>query len=261
MFKQFALSALILAFAASLTQAKVQTKEIEYKDGDVELQGFLAWDDAQQGKRPGVLVVHEWWGHDDYARSRAKQLAELGYVAFALDMYGEGKLTEHPKQAGEWAGQIRANTAAWQKRALAGLEILKQQPQVDPEKLAAIGYCFGGSTALQLAFAGADLDAVVSFHGALPVPTPEQAEAAKASILVCHGAEDGFIPEETAQKFRAALDKAGADYQMVYYAGAKHSFTVPHANERGIDGIAYNRAADQRSWAQMQQLFDEVFSR
>jgi dienelactone hydrolase len=240
--------------------AEVQTKSIEYRDGGVSLQGFLAWDATSDQRRPGVLVVHEWWGLNDYARGRATQLAELGYVAFALDMYGKGKVTEHPKQAGQWATTIRKNADAWRARARAGLKILKQQDQVDPNRLAAIGYCFGGSTVLQLAFGGDDLRGVVSFHGSLPVPTADEAARTKSRLLVCHGAADRFIPAEQIGKFQQALDEGGVDWQMVYYAGAKHSFTNPGADAKNIDGIGYNKKADQRSWGHMQAFFDEIFA-
>lgn len=248
---------LVLA-TCSAADAAVKTKSVDYEHDGVKLRGHFAWDDAVSGKRPGILVVHEWWGLNDYARRRAEQLAELGYVAFALDMYGEGKVTEHPTQAREWATQIRSSTDSWQKRALAGLEILKQNELVDTERLAAIGYCFGGSTVLQLAFSGADVDAVVSFHGALPNVSVEQAKKSKASILICHGAEDPFIPEEQAAKFRQVLGEADLDWQMIYYGNARHSFTSREADERGIDGMKYNKKADERSWASMQRLFEEV---
>jgi dienelactone hydrolase len=252
------LVALVVLLAAAVSaQAAVQTKKITYKDGTAECHGFLAWDDAVKGPRPGVLVVHEWWGLDDYARKRAEQLAQLGYVAFAADMYGEGKTVNHPKEAGEMAGKVRANVDSWRKRALAALDTLKAQPQCDKTKLAAIGYCFGGSTALQLAFAGADLKAVVSFHGALPTPTEAEVKQAKAAILVCHGADDTFIPEEVIKAFRSALDKGGAKYEFVAYPGAKHSFTVPDADKRGMEGLKYDKAADEDSWKRMQKLFAE----
>src|SRR5262245_12797102 len=159
--------------------AALQTKKIAYKHGDLECQGYLAWDDAVKGPRPGVLVLHEWWGLNDYARGRAEQLAKLGYVAFAADMYGGGKVTDHPKEAGAMAAQVRANVQDWRKRAATALEVLTAQPQCDRTKLAAIGYCFGGSTALQLAYAGADLKAVVTFHAALPGATAAEAKQIK----------------------------------------------------------------------------------
>src|SRR2546427_4778563 len=201
-------------------QADMQTKKIAYKHGDLECQGYLAWDDAVPGPRPGVLVVHEWWGLNDYARGRAEQLAKLGYVAFAADMYGEGKVTEHPKEAGEMAAKVRANVQDWRKRAVTALDVLKAQPQCDKTKLAAIGYCFGGSTALQLAYSGADLKAVVTFHAALPTPTEADAKRIKATILVCHGGDDSFIPAQAIHAFRAALGKRGAKYEVAGYPGA-----------------------------------------
>jgi dienelactone hydrolase len=247
---------LVLAVPAS---AAVQTKEVTYSHEGVNFKGHLAWDDAAQGKRPGVLVVHEWWGLNDYARQRAEKLAALGYVAFACDMYGEGKVTTHPQEAGQFAGEVRKNVKTWQGRAQAALKVLQENEHVDPQKIAAIGYCFGGSTALELAYTGADLAAVVTFHAALPVPESEQARAIKSKVLVCHGARDNFIPEETIHKFRQALEDAKVDYEMVYYGGAVHSFTVPEADKVGNAGMAYNREADHRSWASMLRLFDEVF--
>lgn len=243
----------------ALAQAAVITKDVTYQHDGMTFKGFLAWDDKIQGKRPGVLVVHEFWGLNDYAKKRAQQLAELGYVAFACDMYGEGKVTEHPKEAAKMAGEVRKDVKAWRGRALAALKILQEHELVDKSKLASIGYCFGGSTSLQLAYAGADIAAVVSFHGALPEIDADQAKNIKAKILICHGSLDSFIPEEAIKKTRSALDEAKADYQMTYYAGAYHSFTVPGADEKGLKGIAYNESADRRSWAQMRMLFREVF--
>ena len=240
-------------------QADVQTKKIAYKHGDLECQGYLAWDDAVPGPRPGVLVVHEWWGLNDYARGRAEQLAKLGYVAFAADMYGEGKVTDHPKVAGEMAAKVRANIQDWRKRAATALDVLTAQPQCDKTKLAAIGYCFGGSTALQLAYSGANLKAVVTFHAALPAPTPEEAKQIKAAILVCHGADDKFIPDQAIKSFRDALDKAGVKYEFVSYPDTVHSFTVPDADKHHIAGMKYNKSADEDSWKRLVALLaDEL---
>jgi dienelactone hydrolase len=250
----------LLLFSAP-AGAAVQTKKVTYKHNGLECQGYLAWDDAVKGPRPGVLVVHEWWGLNDYARKRAEQLAELGYIAFAADMYGEGKTTAHPKEAGEMAGKVRANVADWRQRAAAALDVLKSQPQCDKTKLAAIGYCFGGSTALQMAFAGADLTAVVSFHGALPTPTPAEAKQVKAAILVCHGAADTFIPDKAIKDFRDALDKAGVKYEFVAYPGVVHSFTVPDADKHGIAGMKYDPKADHDSWERMKKLFAQQFGK
>ena len=250
---------LLVVCNAVVARAEVKTKGITYEYGGVTFKGHLAWDDAVKDKRPGILVVHEWWGLNDYARKRAEQLADLGYVAFACDMYGDGKSTEHPKEAGEFAGAVRKDVQVWRGRAETALKMLKEQAQVDPNKLAAIGYCFGGSTALQLAYTGADLKAVVTVHAGLVVPDAEQAKAVKAKVLVCHGAADKFIPEETAGKFRAALEEAKVDYEFIYFGGAKHSFTVKGIDDKHVEGLAYNAEADRRSWQYMKLLFDEAF--
>jgi len=248
---------LVMALAATASAA-VQTKEIEYEADGAKLKGVLAYDDAAKAKQPGVLVFHEWWGLNDYAKMRAKQLAELGYVAFAADMYGSGKVTEHPEDARKMSTEVRMNQAAWLGRAQAALKTLQAQEQVDPDRIAAIGYCFGGSTALQLAYVGAPLKAVATFHAALPVPTPEQAKTIKPRILICHGADDPFIPQETIDKFKAALDSAKVNYQFTSYPGVVHSFTVQGADKVGMKGMAYNKAADEQSWAAMQGLFRDT---
>jgi dienelactone hydrolase len=240
-------------------EAAVKTETVTYKVGDKTFKGYMAWDDAAQGKRPGVLVFHEWWGLNDYAKKRAEQLAGMGYVAFAVDMYGEGKITEHPDEAKTFATAVRKDTKEWEARAAAALKILREDEKVDGKKLAAMGYCFGGSTALQLAYSGADFAAAVSFHGALIVPTDEQTKAVKAKILICHGAADPFIPDEMAQKTRAALEKGNVDYAMIYYGGAQHSFTNPGADHKEMKGMRYNANADHRSWAAMSGMFRDVF--
>ncbi len=244
-----------LATAAS---AEVRFRNVDYQQDGVSFQGYLAWDDSVEGKRPGVLVVHEWWGLNDYVRERARQLAEMGYVAFAVDMYGSEKVTTHPAQAQEWMTQIVSNVAAWQARALKGLEVLRADEHVDASRIAAIGYCFGGATVMQLAYAGADINGVVSFHGSLP-PAPDEALGRiKTHILVAHGSQDAFVPAERIAKFQSQLDKAGADWQMTIYSGTRHGFTNPGADAYGIDNLRYNASADRRSWAAMQRFFDEV---
>jgi len=250
-----------LLLAAGTAAAAVKSKEIDYEHDGTKFRGFLAYDDAAKEKRPGVLVVHEFWGLDEYAKKRASMLAELGYVAFCPDMYGEGKVVDHPKEAGKMAQTVRMNIKTWQGRATAGLKVLQSQENVDGDKLAAIGYCFGGSTALQLAYTGAPLKAVVTFHAALPTPTEEHAKAIKARVLVCHGADDAFISSEAIDMFKAALDKAGVKYQFESFPGAVHSFTVKDADKREIKGMGYNEAADKKSWQQMQDLFKEVFAK
>lgn len=244
---------------ASGVVAEVRTRVIDYTHGDTKLQGFLAWDDAAPGKRPGVLVIHEWWGLNDYARQRAVQLAEQGYAAFALDMYGEGKVTTHPEQAGAWMKEINENLAQWVERADAGLAVLKEQPVVDTRKLAAIGYCFGGATVMQMAYAGIDLDAVASFHGSLPTPAQDVKTGIKPRILVAHGNADPFVPEDKVVAFRHALEAAGADWTMIEFGGVKHSFTNPTAGNYGIEALAYDAQADKQSWQMLLWLLQDTF--
>lgn len=260
MVKRLSILALLVVFGdVSVVKAEVKTREFAYTYEGVTFKGMFAWDDAVSGKRPGVLVVHEWWGLNDHARAQAKKLAGLGYVAFACDMYGDGKVTEHPQEAGQMAGEVRKNIRVWQGRAQAALRVLHDHEMVDSGRLAAIGYCFGGATALQLAYSGADLRAIATFHAALPTPDAEQAKAIKAKILINQGALDTFVPEEACQKLRSALDQAKVDYEFIYLGGAVHSFTAPDADKVGMKGMAYNAAADHRSWQAMKDLFREAF--
>ena len=239
--------------------AEIRSQDIEYEQGGTKLQGHLVYDDQFSEPRPGVLVVHEWWGINDYARMRANMLAKLGYVAFALDMYGDGKSTQERKQAQHWSGQFRGS-AMMRARAMAGLEVLKNHSRVDPDRVAAIGYCFGGTTVMQLAYSGAKLKGVVSFHGSLPLP--DEADYApgrvKAAVLVCHGYADTFIDRQHVLAFQKSLDQIGADWQMIIYGGAQHSFTNPGADAIGIDGLGYDRKADQRSWKHMQEFLQRL---
>jgi dienelactone hydrolase len=260
MFRFVALPLLFTIIAAN-ARAEIKTETIPYKVGDTQYIGYLAYDDAVAGKRPGVLVVHEWWGLNDYAKKRTEELAKLGYVAFAADLYGDGKTTDHPADAGKMAGEVRANVGEWRKRAEAALDVLTSQPQCDNEKLAAIGYCFGGATALQLAYAGADLDAVATFHGALPAATPQEAKQIKAELQINHGADDPMIDAAAVAAFKKPLDEAGAKYKFIAYPGAVHSFTVSTADKVGLPGMKYNKAADEKSWAAMQELFKQKLGR
>lgn len=250
-----------LAICTPFTPAAVKLVPVTYQHDGVKMKGHLAYDDAIKEKRPGIVVVHEWMGLDDYAKKRATMLAEMGYVALAADMYGDGKLAEHPREAASMAGAVRQDVKKWQGRALAAMTFLQAQEQCDAKKIAAIGYCFGGSTVQQLAYSGADVAAICSFHGAPVVPTDEQAKAVKAKVMFCHGAADSFIPEAECQKLRAAWDKNNVDYRFIYYGGAKHSFTVPGAEKAGVDGLKYDEKADRRSWNAMQSLFREVFGK
>jgi dienelactone hydrolase len=251
------LAAALVLGAAGSTSAAVVTKDVDYEFDGTKLKGFLAYDDSSKGKKPGVLVFPEWWGLNDYAKGRAKQLAEMGYVAFAADLYGEGKTVDiaHPEDAGKMAGALRMNQKVWRGRAEAGLKQLLSQPNVDASKVAAIGYCLGGSTALQLAYAGADLKAVVTFHAGLASPKPEEAKQIKAKILICHGAADTFIPEKAIADFKAALKQANVPLDFVAYEGVVHSFTVPTADKVGNPGMKYDKKADEDSWNRMKELF------
>lgn len=237
----------------------LHTETVEYRHGGTVLEGYLAYDDTVEGKRPGVLVVHEWWGLNDYVRGRAEQLARLGYVAFAADIYGKGRRAETAEKASELAGTYLRDRGLLRARAEAGLRRLKEHPLVDAGRLAAIGYCFGGTTVLELARSGAALDGVVSFHGGLATPLPAQAGALKAKVLVLHGADDPFVKAEQVAAFQEEMRRAGADWQMVYYGGAVHSFTNPARGSDPAKGTAYNEKADRRSWEAMRAFFREIF--
>lgn len=252
---------LIVLLGVSLSvpaKAAVQTERVTYGSGDTQLRGYIVYDDATQAERPGVLVVHEWWGLNGYAQERARKLAEKGYVAFAVDMYGEGKVTEHPEEAAEWAGAVGDDLREGRFRA--ALDLLANNSLVDEQKIAAVGYCFGGGTVLRLAAAGFDLQGVVSFHGSLPT-SPVEPGLVKAKILVCHGSADPFTPDGQVEEFQRVFNEAGADWQLISYGGAKHSFTVEDAAQRGIPALEYNPAADRRSWAAMLAFFDEIFAK
>lgn len=253
---------LAVCFLPLFAHAAVQEEEISYSSGDTTLKGFLAWDDSIQGKRPGVLVVHEWWGHNEYARKRARMLAKLGYTAFAVDMYGDGKLAEHPDDAGKFAGEVKKNMAEAEARFRAALELLQSQPTVDSGKIAAIGYCFGGGIVLEMARRGVDLDGVVSYHGALGTDAPAEKGKVRARVLVFNGADDPFVPPAQVKAFEEEMSDAGVTYMFINYPGVKHSFTVPDANKRGRQfdlPLEYNEKADKDSWARTQKFFDSLF--
>ena len=252
----------LLLCCSTMAQAAIQTREVPYTAADgTRLVGYHAWDDAISGPRPGVIVVHEWWGLNDYAKRRARDLAALGYSALAVDMYGDGRNTQHPDDAKAFMNAALADPAIPKARFQAGLDLLKAQPQTDPARLAAIGYCFGGKVVLDMARQGLPLAAVVSFHGALVTATPATPGSVKAKVLVEHGAADSFITAEQIAAFKAEMDQAGADYRFVALPGAKHAFSNPDADAHkghGLD-LGYQKEADERSWADMQALFKEVF--
>jgi dienelactone hydrolase len=250
---------LILALPV-LASAAIQTREVELKHGSTVLKGFIAWDDALTDRRPGVLIVHEWWGHNDHVRAQARRLAEAGYVGFALDLYGNGKLAAHPDDAQTFMMEAAKDPAAIRARFDAALGALKADPHVDPSRIAAIGYCFGGGVVLDMARAGhPDLDAVVSFHGVLATETPATKGAVHARVLVLHGADDPMVTPGHLEAFRKEMDAAGATYAVVTYPGARHAFTNPTADTHGMEALRYNADADQRAWAAMLTLFKEMW--
>jgi dienelactone hydrolase len=255
----FAMTAVLVSLAPG--RATIKTREVEYRQGDTVLQGLVAWDDALPGKRPGVLVVHEWWGLNEHARNQARRLAEAGYVGFALDLYGKGKVATHPQDAQAFVAEATKDPGVVAARFNAALEQLKRDPHVDPARIAAIGYCFGGAVALDMARAGADLAAVVTFHGALATKTPAQPGKVKARILVLTGAADPFVPPEQVAAFEREMKGAGAQVEVVSYPGAKHGFTNPEAAQHGMSQLAYDPAADRQSWAALLKLLNDVFPR
>jgi len=258
---KYALAFLSLLALNNAAAAEIITKVVEYKDGDTVLEGFVAWDSAAAGKaRPGVLVVHQWMGLSDYEQSRCKQLAELGYVAFALDIYGKGVRPSNPQDAGKQAGVYKKDRELYRRRLNLGLAQLRAHEDVAKNQVAAIGYCFGGTGAIELARSGADIQGVVSFHGGLDSPTPADGKKIKAKLLICHGADDPFVPAADIAAFQAEVNEAKVDWQMINYSHAVHSFTQPMAGNDNSRGAAYNQLADKRSWIAMQNFFKELFS-
>ena len=240
-------------------RAAIHTETVEYKQGDATLEGFVAYDDAIQGKRPGVLVVHQWMGLTDYEKHRAEMLAQLGYVAFCADIYGKGVRPQNTAEAGAQAGKYKNDRQLLRARVNAGLDALRQQPLADPDRIAAIGYCFGGTTVMELARSGADIGGVVSFHGGLDSPDPEDGKNIKCKVLVCHGADDPFRCRQDLAAFEDEMRKANVDWQLIKYGGAVHCFTQPMAGNDNSKGAAYNEKADKRSWEAMKQFFAEIF--
>jgi dienelactone hydrolase len=258
------MSLMLLLCGISLSCTDIQGTEIEYTADNVTLKGYLVYDKSIEGKRPAILVVHEWWGHNEYARTRARMLAELGYTALAVDMYGDGKQAQHPEEAGKFAREIMQNMPLQKKRFLAALEVLWQHSSVDTKRIAAIGYCFGGSVVLQIARSGIDLAGVVSFHGGLSTSEPAQPGAVQAKILVCHGSDDEFIPPEQVALFRNEMQKARADFRIINYEGAKHSFTNPDADvyaKKFNIPIGYDADADKKSWAGMREFLTDTLKK
>jgi len=254
---------LILLAGVVACGAAVVGEEVEYESDVATLHGYVAYDNSRAGRRPGILVVHEWWGQTEYVRHRARKLADLGYTALAVDMYGDGQVADHPQDAQTFSREIMSNIALAKGRFLAAWEVLKAHETVDPNNIAAIGYCFGGSVVLHMARMGVDINGVVSFHGALSTDTPAQPGEVKARILVCHGAADPFIPPEQVEAFKAEMERAGAKMKFISYEGASHSFTNPHADvmaEQFDMPIGYDAHADAKSWEDMQNFFKVIFA-
>jgi dienelactone hydrolase len=244
--------------------AKVIGKEVEYRAGETVLKGYLADNSSLKEKRPAILVVHEWWGQNEYARKRATMLAQQGYVALAIDMFGNGKTAKHPDDAGKFASEAMKNKAVSEARFNAAMDFIRQQPNVDPERIAAIGYCFGGGVVLHMARQGADLKGVASFHGSLATDTPAQPGAIKARILVFNGEADKMIPAEQVAAFKEEMTKAGASFRYVGYPGVMHSFTNPDADKYARKfnlPLKYDKKADKDSWAQAMKFLKEIFGK
>jgi len=260
--RRLILAVLMSFIGLASAQAAIKGEEVEYKAGNTVHKGYLVYDDAVTGKRPGVLVVHEWWGHNEHARNSARKLAEAGYVALALDMYGSGKTADHPDNAKQFMQALTGDAKVVRRRFDAALNALKRHKTVDRQRVAAIGYCMGGIIVLNMAREGANLAGVASFHGSLGTSSPAKPGKVKAKVLVLTGADDPFVPAEQVDAFKKEMDAARADYKVVSYPNAKHSFTNPEADALGTKfnmPFAYNAEADKQSWAELQSFLKTVF--
>lgn len=255
--KTMLLFAMMLTGAVSL-HAAIQSKVVEYKQGDTTLEGVLVWDDTVSGPRPGVLVVHQWLGLTDYEKHRAAMLAQLGYVAFCADIYGKDARPKNVAEAGAESTKYKSDRALLRERVNAGLEQLKKSELVDPKRVAAIGYCFGGTTVIELARSGAELSGIVSFHGGLDSPAPADGRNIKCPVLICHGADDPFEKPEDLAAFENEMREAKVDWRLIEYGGAVHGFTQPNPGFVN-PGVHYNEKADKRSWEDMKMFFAEIF--
>jgi len=250
---------LLLSFLCALSlRAAVQFQKVEYKQGDTVCEGLLVYDDQFPGKRPGILVAHQWKGLTDYEKMRGEMLAQLGYVALCVDVYGKGVRADNPTDAAALAGKYKGDRKLLRARITAALEFLRSNERVNAKQIAAIGYCFGGTTVLELARSGADVAGVVSFHGGLSTPNPADAKNIKGKILACHGADDPYVPADEVLAFEKEMRDAKVDWQLSAYGNAVHSFTQKEAGNDNSKGQAYNEKADLRSWREMKAFLEEV---
>ncbi len=258
------ISAVLLLIFTGSAQAEIITEEIHYESAGTPLTGYLAYDDSP-GQRPGILVVHEWWGHNQHARNRARMLAEAGYTALALDMYGDSKLADHPKKAGEFMNAAFKDWESSKAKFNTARELLQAHQTVDPKRIGAIGFCFGGAVSIRMARGGADLAGVVGFHSALPLEPAMTKEQVPASVMVINGSDDSFIKPETVGSISSQMVAANADFTYVSMAGIKHSYTNPEADtfskKFNLPNLAYNKKADERAWHTMLEFFNRVFSK
>jgi len=257
--KTLVLAVIVVMIMVAGARAEIVTKSVEYEQGGLKFEGKVAYDNASTAKRPGVLVVHQWMGPTDYELRRAVQLAEMGYVAFVADIYGKGVRPTDQKQAGELAAKYRAERSLLRARAIAALAALKAQPLVDKGRIAAIGYCFGGGTVLELARSGAELSGVVSFHGNLDTPNPADAKAIRTRLLVLHGADDPYVTADQVAAFKKEMKDANVSYEFIAYPSAVHGFTMKESGDDPSKGMAYNAKADAESWQKMKEFFGQIF--
>lgn len=253
----FWLFAAVFAPLASAGAALVE-RAVEYHAGEVLCEGWQVHDDARQGKRPAVLIVHQWTGVSDHEKERARMLAELGYNVLVADVYGKG-IRPQPPASGQEAGKYKKDRALLRERLQAALKVLAKDAHTDPARLACMGYCFGGTAAIELARSGATVKGVVSFHGGLDSPTPADGGNIKCRVLALHGADDPFVPLPDLAAFENEMKTHGVDYQLVQYPGAVHAFTQKGAGNDPTKGAAYNETADKASWQEMQAFFQRLF--
>jgi len=251
--------ALTLCAMALTTEAAIKTEIIEYKDGEVTLEGYLAWDDAATSPRPAVVIAHDWMGLGDFARGKAEALAKLGYVAFAADLYGKGVRPKNSDEARTEATKYYSDRSVIRNRMKAAVEVVSSRKETDTSRIGAIGFCFGGMAVLELARSGANIKGVVTFHGGLNTPNFDDARNIKGKILVLHGADDPFVDSDEVMGFEHEMKSAGCNWELVKYSGAVHSFTNPAAGSDNSKGAAYNAQADARSWIAMKNFFEEIF--